>query len=118
MGESSGTNLKPVPPILFLKQAYENLRVLVLRLDSWHERPRSTSTPRGHKVLRKNMQKVMKYLYLSGLIHYFEMHSTVATLVNYARSFSIVAATFSHIKMFSKNQVFCGIYDTKLEYWG
>jgi hypothetical protein len=40
----------------------------------------------------------MKYFYPSGLIHYFGLHSTVATLVNYSRSFTIIAATLSHIK--------------------
>jgi hypothetical protein len=44
------------------------------------------------------MHKVMKYFYPSGLIHYFGLHSTVATLVNYSRSFTIIAATLSHIK--------------------
>ena len=51
MGESNGTNLKPIAPIHFFKQVFENRRVLVLRPDSWRKKPRSTSTPRGAKVL-------------------------------------------------------------------
>jgi len=51
MGESNGTNLKPIPSILFFKQAYENWGVLILRPDGWRERSRSISTPRGREVL-------------------------------------------------------------------
>jgi len=35
----------------FFYQVFENRGVLVLRPDSWRERPRSTSTPCGAKVL-------------------------------------------------------------------
>ena len=51
MGESNGTNLKPIATILFFLQVFENCGVPVLRLDSWCERLRSTSTPCGAKVL-------------------------------------------------------------------
>jgi len=51
MGECNGTNLKPIAPILFFKQVFENRGVLVLRPDCWRERPRSTSTLRGANVL-------------------------------------------------------------------
>jgi hypothetical protein len=51
MGESNGTNLKPILPILFYKTAYENQGVLVLRPNTWCERPQSTSAPHGWEVL-------------------------------------------------------------------
>lgn len=52
------------------------------------------------------MHKVIKYFYPSGLIHYFGLHSTVTTLANYSRPFTIIAATLSHIKRcFQKTQL-------------
>jgi hypothetical protein len=51
MGESNGTNLRPIVPILLFKKAYENRRVLILHPDSWHERPWSINTPHRRKVL-------------------------------------------------------------------
>jgi hypothetical protein len=51
MEESNGTNLKPILPIHFLKPIYEIRGVLELRPDSGLDRSRSTSTPRGLKVL-------------------------------------------------------------------
>jgi hypothetical protein len=52
VGESNGTNLNPTSSVLFFFFCYENRGVLILRPDSWHERSRSISTPRGLEVLR------------------------------------------------------------------
>jgi hypothetical protein len=52
VGESNGTNLKPIIPIAFFKQVYENLEVTVLCQDGWHERLRSIYTTLGAKVLK------------------------------------------------------------------
>lgn len=51
MGESDGTNLEPIPQIVFFKQAYKNQQVPVLQLDSRHERQQSTSTLRRENML-------------------------------------------------------------------
>jgi hypothetical protein len=64
VGESNGTNLKPIPPILFFKQAYEYLEVLILRLDSWCEWSRSISTPYGREVLKTYEVTVVRYFWL------------------------------------------------------
>jgi hypothetical protein len=52
MGESNGTNLKPILPIAFFKQVYENLEVTVLCRDGWRDRLRSIYTMLGAKALK------------------------------------------------------------------
>jgi hypothetical protein len=41
------------PPCWFILQPYGNRGVLILRLDGWHERPRSIYTPHGRKMLKE-----------------------------------------------------------------
>jgi len=50
MGESNGTNLKAIPPIIFLT-SLRKCKVLLLLPDSWLERSWSISTLRGWEVL-------------------------------------------------------------------
>ena len=66
MGESDGTNLEPIPQIVFFKQAYKIQQVPVLQLDSWHERQQSTSTlRRGHML---SNQSIPLYLNFTTLL--------------------------------------------------
>jgi hypothetical protein len=52
MEQCNGTNLEPIPPIIFFNKRMKIGDVLVLSWDRWRERLRSGTTAPGVKVLK------------------------------------------------------------------